>query len=142
MNNYFDTFYNCWKNIDKTILSLIAILFILGLFFSLVSTSIIASDRLDTNSYYFFLKHLIFVVLGVLIIFFLSIINQEIIVKLSIFLFFITFLSLLLVPIIGVEVKGSKRWLDLGPFPRFQPIEILKPFFVILVSFILSLNIT
>ena len=141
MNNYFDTFYNCWKNIDKTILSLIAILFILGLFFSLVSTSIIASDRLDTNSYYFFLKHLIFVVLCVLIIFFLSIINQEIIVKLSIFLFFITFLSLLLVPIIGVEVKGSKRWLDLGLFPRFQPIEILKPFFVILLSFILSLNI-
>tara|TARA_B100000575_G_C23044680_1_gene601290 strand:- start:132 stop:953 length:822 start_codon:yes stop_codon:yes gene_type:complete len=44
------------------------------------------------------------------------------------------------VPIIGIEVKGSKRWLDLGNLPRFQPIETLKPFFVIVVSFILSLE--
>ena len=31
-------------------------LFFLGLFFSLVSTSLIASDKLNTNSYYFFIK--------------------------------------------------------------------------------------
>ena len=47
---------------------------------------------------------------------------------------------LFLVPLFGIEVKGSKRWLDLGSLPRFQPIEILKPFFVIVVSLILSLE--
>jgi cell division protein FtsW len=45
--------------------------------------------------------------------------------------------ALLLVPIIGVEVKGSKRWIDLFFLPRFQPIELLKPFFVIMISTIL-----
>ena len=45
-------YYNWWKNIDKTIFLLIIFLFSLGLFFSLVSTSLIASDRLDTNNYY------------------------------------------------------------------------------------------
>ena len=58
MKNYFDNYYDWWKNIDKYIFSLILILFFLGLFFSLVSTSLIASDKLDTNSYYFFIKHL------------------------------------------------------------------------------------
>ena len=56
MNKYLDTFYDWWKNIDKFILLLILTLFLLGLFFSLASTSLIASDKLNTKSYYFFLK--------------------------------------------------------------------------------------
>ncbi len=68
MNKYFDTFYDWWKNIDKTIFLIVSLLFSLGLFFSLVSTSIIASDKLNTNSYYFFLKHFVFVVLGIFLI--------------------------------------------------------------------------
>ena len=55
----------------------------------------------------------------------------------SYFLFFITLISLFLVPIIGVEVKGSKRWIDLFFLPRFQPIELLKPFLIIIISSIL-----
>ena len=62
--NIYDNYYSWWKNIDKTILVLIISFFIAGLFFSLVSTSLIASDRLNTNSYYFFIKHLAFILLG------------------------------------------------------------------------------
>ena len=139
MNKYFDTFYDWWKNIDKTIFLIISLLFSLGLFFSLVSTSIIASDKLNTNSYYFFLKHLIFVLIGIFLILFLSLLDQKILIRLSVVLFVITFISLFLVPLIGV-VKGSKRWLDIGSLPRFQHIETLKPFFVIVISLIISLE--
>ena len=135
--NYF-SYYQWWKNLDKFILSLIIILFIIGLFFSLVSTSLIASDKLDTNSYFFFFKHLIFVSIGLLLTFFFSYIDQEILYKSSIYLFCLFFLLLLLVPIVGVEVKGSKRWLDLFFLPRLQPIELLKPFFIIILSLIIS----
>ena len=55
-NSLFDNYYSWWKNIDKIILLVILSLYILGLFFSLASTSIIASDKLNTNSYYFFLS--------------------------------------------------------------------------------------
>ena len=140
MSNYFDNSYDWWKNIDKYILILILGLFFLGLFFSLVSTSLIASDKLNTNSYYFFIKHLIFISLGIIILLFFSFLNQETLIKISIILFFISFISLVLVLFIGIEIKGSKRWLDLPLVPRFQPIEILKPFFIIIVSAVLSLN--
>ena len=56
----FNLYYQWWKNIDKFIFLLIILLFCIGLFFSLVSTSFIASDKLDTNDYSFFFKHLIF----------------------------------------------------------------------------------
>ncbi len=131
-------YYNWWKNIDKTILSLIILLFGLGLFFSLVSTSLIASNKLDTNSYYFFFKHLFFIGIGIVFLIFFSSISENNMFKISILLFLICFIFLVLVPIIGLEVKGSKRWIDLPFLPRFQPIEILKPFIIIVMALILS----
>ena len=131
-------YYEWWKNIDKFIFFLIIFLFIIGLFFSLVSTSLLASDKLDTNDYAFFFKHLSFVFLGIIIIFVLSSINEEKLFKISPLIFLLSLISLFLVPIIGVEVNSAQRWLDLYFLPRFQPIEIVKPFLIILISLILS----
>jgi len=139
---FYKFYYKWWKNIDKSIFTLISLLFIIGLFFSLVSTSLIASDKLDTNSYFFFFKHLIYVLIGIIVIFIFSSLNTDQLFKYSIFLFFISFIFLFLVPIIGAEVKGSKRWIDLFFFPRFQPIEVLKPFLIITLSTILCSNKT
>jgi cell division protein FtsW len=130
-------YYQWWKNIDKSIFLIISLLFLIGLFFSLVSTSLIASDKLDTNSYFFFFKHLIYIFIGIFIIFIFSSLKTNQLFRYSYFLFFITLFALLLVPIVGVEVKGSKRWIDLFFLPRFQPIELLKPFFIIMISTIL-----
>jgi len=136
-NSLYKFFYHWWKNINKSIFFLITFLFAIGLFFSLVSTSLIASDKLDTNSYFFFFKHLIYIGIGISIIFVFSSLSTEQLFKYSIIFFFISLTSLFLVPIIGVEVKGSKRWIDLFFLPRFQPIEILKPFLIIIFATIL-----
>ncbi len=130
-------YYNWWKNIDKTIFLLIIILFSLGLFFSLVSTSLIASDKLDTNNYFFFFKHLVYIFIGLLTLVFFSSLSEKNLFRVSIYLFFITLFFLFLVPIFGTEVKGSKRWLNLFFLPQFQPIELLKPFIIIFVATIL-----
>ena len=131
-------YYAWWKNIDKVIFTLVVFLFSLGLFFSLASTSLIASDQLETNSYFFFFKHLAYVFLGIIILIFFSSLNEKNLFKLSIVLFFISLFFLFLVPIIGTEVKGAKRWLDLIFLPRFQPIELVKPFIIVFLATILS----
>ena len=140
LNKVFNFYYGWWKNIDKFILFLIFFLFFLGLFFSLVSTSIIVSDKLNTNTYYFFVKHLLFIFLGVFILITFSIIDQKTLFKISIYFFLIFFIFLALVPLMGVEVKGSARWIDLPMIPRFQPIEILKPFLIIVISSVFTLD--
>ncbi len=136
-NLFYSAYYNWWKNIDKFIFSLIIFLFLIGLFFSLVSTSLIASDKLDTNDYSFFFKHLIFIILGVFVIFIFSSIDQNKLFKYSIVIFLVSLIFLSLVPLIGIEVKGSKRWIDFYFLPRFQPIELVKPFLIISISVIL-----
>ena len=138
-NNFvYKPYYEWWKNIDKSILLIIILLFGLGLFFSLASTSLIASDKLDTNNYYFFFKHLFFIIIGFFFIIFFSLLKQNNLFKVSIILFIVFFVFLLLVPITGIEVKGSKRWLDFLFLPKFQPIELLKPFIIVMIATILS----
>ena len=135
MNKFY---YEWWKNIDKTIFTLIILLFSLGLFFSLASTSLIASDKLETNNYFFFFKHLAYIFIGIIILIFFSSLSRKNLFKISIYLFVISLFFLLLVPIIGTEVKGAKRWLNLFFLPRFQPVELVKPFIIIFLATILS----
>ena len=133
-------YYEWWKNIDKTLFILIILLFSLGLFFSLVSTSLIASGKLDTNNYFFFFKHLIFIIIGTIILILFSTLSEKNLFKFSIYLFFISLFLLFLVQILGAEVKGSRRWLNIFFLPRFQPIELVKPFIIIFIATILCIE--
>jgi cell division protein FtsW len=138
-NSFKSQLLDYWRNIDKKILISFLLLFFLGLFFSFSSTSSLAGERLNKNYYFFFSKHLSFALLAFLIMISISTINTSLLKKLIIPLFTISFILLALVPIIGIEVKGAKRWLDLYFF-RLQPIEILKPFFILMTVKILTLN--
>jgi cell division protein FtsW len=129
-----------WRNIDKQILFLFTLFFFLGLFFSFSSTSSVVAEKFDKETYFFFIKHLIFVILSLLLLFIISIQEKNKIIKYFPYFFFISFMLLLLVPFIGTEIKGSKRWLDLFIIPKFQPIELVKPLFILFVAKIIILN--
>ena len=130
---------NYWRNIDKKIFFSFIILFLLGLFFSFSSTSSLAGERLNKDYYFFFIKHFIFTFLALNIMIFISIIETSLLKKIVIPAFIIFFLLLVFVHFIGIEVKGAKRWLDFHYF-RLQPIELLKPFFILVTVKILTLE--
>ncbi len=127
-----EIFFDYWRNIDKNILFSFLALFFLGIFFSFSSTSSLAGERLNKDFYFFFSKHLLFASFAIILMFAISFIKISFLKKMIFPLFIFSFILLLLVPIIGLEVKGAKRWLDLFLF-RLQPIELIKPFFVLFV---------
>ena len=132
-------FISYWRTIDKKILISFLILFFLGLFFSFSSTSSLAGERLNKNYYFFFSKHLIFTILSLVIMILISIIETSLLKRFIIPMFLLSFIFLALVPLFGIEVKGAKRWLDFYFF-RLQPIEFLKPFFILVTVKILTLK--
>ena len=136
-NSFKFIFINYWRSIDKKILICFFTLFFLGLFFSFSSTSSLAGERLNKEFYFFFTKHLIFTFLAIIIMIVISALKTELLIKFVLPLFIISFVLLAIVPIIGVEVKGAKRWIDLYLF-RLQPIEILKPFFILMTAKLLT----
>ncbi len=126
-----------WRNVDKQILLGFTSLFFLGVFFSFSSTSILADERLDREYYSFFQKHFLYAFVSFILMIFVSTINKNLINRMILPCFLLFFITLALVPLIGIEVKGAKRWLNLYFF-NFQPIEFTKPFFILLVSQIIS----
>ena len=129
-----------WRNVDKQILFLFIFLLFLGLFFSFSSTTSIMSDKMNKQTYFFFIKHLIFVLISLFLFLAISIPKKDKLIKLLTYLFFISILILFLTIFLGIEIKGSKRWLAIDPFPRFQPVELVKPLFVVFIAKIIVLN--
>ena len=128
-----------WRNIDKQILFGFTLLFILGVFFSFSSTSILADERLDREYYSFFQKHLLYTLTSFCLMIFISSLNNEFINNSILPGFLISLILLAIVPLVGIEVKGAKRWLNLYFF-NFQPIELIKPFFILIIAKIISSN--
>ena len=129
-----------WRNVDKQILFSFIILFFLGLFFSFSSTSSVVAEKMNKQTYFFFAKHLVFVVISLILLISISVQQKKKLIKILPFIFLISIFLLFLVPFIGIEVKGSKRWMDLPLLPRFQPVEFVKPLFIVFVAKIIVLN--
>ena len=130
-----------WRNVDRQILFVVIFLFLLGLFFSFASTSSVVGEKLNKETYFFFVKHFIFTSASLFVIIFISIQNKNKVIKLVTPLFVISIIFLILVPLIGIEVKGSKRWIQFMFFPRFQPIELVKPLFILFTAKLIIINI-
>jgi len=124
--------------LDKQIFFSFIFLFILGLFFSFSSTSFIADERLNKDYYFFFQKHFLYAFVSFLLMFAISMLDTNSLNKVLLPVFLVFLFTMILVPFIGIEVKGAKRWLNFYIF-RFQPIEFMKPFFVLVIAQIISL---
>tara|TARA_B110000259_G_C14016067_1_gene401361 strand:+ start:320 stop:1447 length:1128 start_codon:yes stop_codon:yes gene_type:complete len=137
LKNLNSIFRNYWRDVDKTIFLSFLLLFILGIFFSFASTSSLAGEKLNKDYYFFFSKHLIFSIFSIFLMIAISYLEINFLKNIIVPIFLISLITLFLVLLFGVEVKGSKRWLNLFFF-RFQPIEFLKPFFIVIIAKILS----
>ena len=137
LENFYSSFKDYWRDIDKTIFFSFFILFVLGVFFSFSSTSTLAGERLNKNYYFFFSKHLIFATCSIFLMILISFFHTNFLKNFFLPIFLVILITLFSVLFFGIEVKGSKRWLDLFFF-RLQPIEFLKPFFIVTVAQILS----
>ena len=95
---------------------------------------------MNKQTYFFFIKHLVFVSISLFLLVAISIQDKKILMKFLPYLFTVSLLLLFLLPVFGLEVKGSKRWMDFPFLPRFQPIELVKPLFIIFIAKIIILN--
>jgi rod shape determining protein RodA len=84
----------------------------------------------------YFLKQLIFALLGLVVMFFVATFDYRYVQKYSTTLYFGTILALFLVLLFGTTVNGTAGWLSFGIF-QVQPVEVAKVTLIIfLASFI------
>jgi len=129
-----------WREIDRVLLLLALILMALGTA-AVAAASPASARRLSTahvklDDLHFFVLHIRWQILGIVAMLGASMLPRETARRLGIVLGFAMIVALMLVPVVGSEVNGAKRWLNLGV--SLQPSEFLKPAFAIGLAWILS----
>jgi rod shape determining protein RodA len=111
-------------------------LFVSSLFLVFLGLSVIYSTSLAADSI-LFEKQVIFLVVGLVMLFIFSSVDYR---KLGSYWWALYVFSLLLlgsVLVFGTSIRGTKGWFVWGTF-SFQPVEIVKVFIVIILSYFLS----
>ena len=130
--------FSIWLwTIDKWIFFSFFTLLLLGIIFILTSSSTLEL-KLNKESYYFSIKHTIFVILSFLIAVILSKLNFHKIKFLSLVGFGLLLAALLYCLQYGSDIKGAKRWIDVFG-QSLQPSEFIKPFFIIINAWLLTI---
>ena len=129
-----------WREIDRVFLGLVLLLMAFGTV-AVAAASPASARRLSTGvqqlgDLHFFWQHLVWQALAIGTMVAVSTMSLLHARRLGILLSAGMIGLLLLVPLIGVEVNGARRWIEVGM--RFQPSEFLKPGFAVLMAWILS----
>ncbi|ANK13048.1 FtsW/RodA/SpoVE family cell cycle protein [Erythrobacter neustonensis] len=129
-----------WREIDRVLLLLICLLMAVGIV-AVAAASPASADQLSTlkervPEFMFFKRHIVFQTLGLGLMLALSFLSRDSARRLGILVGAVMLALLFVVPIIGEEKNGAKRWINVGM--SLQPSEFLKPGFAIICAWILS----
>jgi cell division protein FtsW len=130
-----------WREVDRVLLCLVLLLMAIGTA-AVAAASPASAHRLSTRNIhlpelYFYWKHIQWQAAGLVFMFGASALSRENARRVGIVLAASMLFFLLLIPVIGSEINGARRWISLG-FVGFQPSEFLKPGFAILLAWIVS----
>jgi cell division protein FtsW len=118
------------RTVDWWTLAAVAVLASIGLVLSLAAGPVMAA-RLDYDSYHFFWRHLVFLAPAAAVLIGVSLLRPRDVLRLAAVIVVVGFIALLATLVIGIEVKGARRWLSLGAL-SLQPSEFVKPAFIVL----------
>ena len=133
----FSSFVN--NPMDFTLLITIFLLLSIGLVMVLSASSPSALAQ-SGNSYSFFSKQLIFAILGIVAMLFISKIDYRFYQKFYKHAWWISLVLLVLVLLAGKTVNNAKRWIYITETLSFQPSEVVKILMIIFYAGLLSKN--
>lgn len=122
------------REVRISIGAITATLIAIGIVMIYSSSAVYAYDKFNDN--FFFLKrHLVSLSLGTVLALFFMTVNLDLLRSHSKKLIFGSLLLLLLVliPGIGLSIGGARRWIKIGII-NFQPVELVKPFFLLYLA--------
>jgi len=126
-----------WRSIDRVMIAIFGTLILAGLILSLAASPSAAARLGGTDPFYFFVRHLFFVIMGVsgaMILSMFSPINAR---RLAVIAMLGAIVIMFALNFIGHEVKGATRWIKIGSF-SLQPSEFAKPGFIVFAAWMFA----
>lgn len=126
---------------DKVIWLVIIILLVISLLSVYSSTGSLAYQKQGGDTFYYLMRQLRFILLGLVIIFFVHLIPYQVFSRLSVVALWVAFPLLILTLVAGQNINDATRWLQIpGTSFTIQTSDFAKIALVMYLSKILSVN--
>lgn len=126
-----------WASLDRRLLALVGSLVLIGLVLSLAAGPVAAGRIGIANPLHFFERQVVFLVPAAMVAAGLSALSPLMVRRVGTLIGLGAVAGCVLAILIGPEIKGAHRWLDLG-VASLQPSEFLKPGFVVASAWFLA----
>jgi cell division protein FtsW len=122
-----------WWSIDRVILSTLVALMVSGVVLLMAGGPPVA-ERLGLNTFHFVNRQAAYLLAAFTIFISVSFMTPRQVRRAALVIFTVSLAMVVATLYLGVEVKGARRWLTLGPLGSVQPSEFLKPAFVVMAA--------
>lgn len=126
-----------WWSIDRVILSGLVALMVSGVVLLMAGGPPVA-ERLGLSTFHFVNRQAAYLLAAMTIFIGVSFLTPRQVRRAALLLFTVSLAMVVATLYLGVEVKGARRWLTLGPLGSVQPSEFIKPAFVVLAAWAFS----
>lgn len=122
-----------WWSIDRVILSGLVALMVSGVVLLMAGGPPVA-ERLGLSTFHFVNRQAAYLVVAMTIFISVSFMTPRQVRRAALLIFTVSLAMVVATLYLGIEVKGARRWLTLGPLGSVQPSEFIKPAFVVLAA--------
>jgi cell division protein FtsW len=122
--------------IDRFFLAVFILLLGIGFMLSFAASPAVA-ERIGLDPFHFVERHAMFMLPSLAVMFGLSFLTPRQIRRTAMIMLVVMVLMMVLVLFIGMEVKGSRRWITISVL-SIQPSEFMKPAFVVVCAWLFS----
>ncbi len=127
---------NWWWTVDRWLLAAFFALMLLGIVLSFAASPAVA-ERIGLDDYHFVIRQIVYMVPAVLIMIGVSFLDERQIRRLGLLMLAGSLVLMVAALYVGIEIKGSRRWVHLLGV-SIQPSEYLKPAFVVICAWLFA----
>ena len=127
---------NWWWTIDRWFLAAFLVLMVLGIVLSFAASPAVA-ERIGLEEFHFVSRQIVYMLPAVGAMLAVSFLDDRQIRRLALAMLLVSLALMVAALFVGVEVKGSRRWISLLGV-SVQPSEFMKPAFVVICAWLFA----
>lgn len=125
-----------WWTVDRALIISIFVLMVFGLTLVAAASPPVAS-RIGLEEFHFLKKHLVFLCPSIIMMIGISLLNLKYIWRLGTLILLGSVIAMVVVLVIGTEIKGAQRWIPVFGF-SLQPSEFVKVGFAVVTAWLMA----
>ena len=126
-----------WWTVDRWSLGAILAIMAFGVLLTLAASPP-AAERIGADSFVFARRQFLFLPLALLVMFGISLASPRHVRRLALLVFCGSVVLLAATFVVGVEIKGARRWISVPGLSSLQPSEFVKPSLAVISAWLLA----